>query len=72
VVLTAAHCFPKTVQFTYSGDDYETDVEPNSYFPTVASMYTVYLGYHDLTQIGSSSSGVAIEVSEVIAVIWAF
>ncbi len=72
VVLTAAHCIPKTVEYSYDGNPYETDVEPNSYYPTVGSMHKVYLGFHDLNEIGSSSTGVEMEVSEVIPVIWAF
>ena len=68
--MTAAHCISKTVQFTYNGNDYTTDVEPNSYYPTEGSMYKVYLGFHDLTEIGSSATGVEMVVSEVIPVNW--
>lgn len=52
-VLTAAHCFPKTV--TISGVEY--NVITNSFYTTYASMYTVYLGVYDQNAM-SSSDGV--------------
>ena len=52
-VLTAAHCFPTTV--TISGNDY--NVVTNSYYPTYASMYRVYLGVYDSNYL-SASDGV--------------
>ena len=50
-MLTAAHCFPTTV--TISGNDY--NVVTNSYYPTYASMYRVYLGVYDTDDLTSSA-----------------
>ena len=55
-ILTAAHCIPSTVSFTYAGVSYTGQVYTNSYYPTIASMFTVYLGLQDKTSIDSSGT----------------
>jgi hypothetical protein len=67
VILTAAHCIPKEVEFTYNGVDYTTPVELNSYYLTEGSMYKVYLGLKKLSEILSSNS-IQVDVSKVISV----
>ena len=51
-VITAAHCFQKFIQFP-DGTTY--NVFPNFYYPTIESMYSVYLGTHKLSNIQSST-----------------
>ena len=50
-VLTAAHCIPSSVIYNYNGHDYEGTVKPNSFYPTMESMFTIYLGLQDKTTI---------------------
>ena len=50
-ILTAAHCIPTTVDFTYADTTYTLLVTTNPYYPTVASMFSVYLGVQSLTGI---------------------
>jgi len=50
-VLTAAHCIPTSVRFSYGGVTYIGPVAANSYYPTIGSMYSVYLGLYDRTSI---------------------
>ncbi len=66
VILTAAHCIPKTVRFTYNSIIYTTSVEPNQYYPTYGSMYSVSLGVQDKST--SSSTTIEVGVGEVIQV----
>lgn len=51
-VLTAAHCLVTEVSY---GPDFFTryvkKVTPNTFYPTFESMYTVYLGVHDISSI---------------------
>jgi hypothetical protein len=70
-VLTAAHCIPTTMDFSYNGGIYETSVEPNSFYPTRGSMFKVYLGFQDISKIGTVNMAPGIEVS-VIDVISVF
>ena len=53
-ILTAAHCVVKSVPFTYQNVLYNLKVEPNEFFSTFESMYTVYVGLHDKKQIDSA------------------
>ncbi|CAF0835420.1 unnamed protein product [Brachionus calyciflorus] len=48
-VLTAAHCFQKFVYSNQTDKFYE--VTPNEFYPSLESMYTVYLGVHVITNI---------------------
>ena len=49
VVLTSASCIQTLVTFEYDEDTYSAPVELTSKYPTFESMYTVYLGMHNLT-----------------------
>ena len=55
-VMTAAHCIPTTVTFNYAGEAYTRPVVTNSLYPTIASMFSVYLGLQDKSSIDSSDS----------------
>ena len=50
-ILTAAHCVSRVVYFTYNDVDYKGYVEPNKLYPTIESMYSVYLGLHDISTL---------------------
>ena len=47
-VLTAAHCFISTIELN---DGTKIRVVPNSFFPTIQSMYKVYVGFHTTLEI---------------------
>lgn len=49
VVLTSASCIQTLVTFEYDEDTYSAPVELTNKYPTFESMYTVYLGMHNLT-----------------------
>lgn len=58
-VVTAGHCFVTEYQFmTENQSFYNGLIQPNSYYPTMASMYTIYFGIHNDTEalFGSNSS----------------
>ncbi len=55
-ILTAAHCIPTKVKIAYNGEVYELNVETNSYYQTLGSMFTVYLGLQDKTSIEVSDT----------------
>ena len=69
-ILTAEHCIVKEVEITYNNKIYYGKVYTNSDYPTIASMYTVYLGLQDRTVISNLniSPGVKMSVSQVIEV----
>ena len=71
-VVTVAHCVYKSISFTYGITSYSLQVKPNSFYPTVASMFTVYLGLQDASKISSTniSPAVKMAVSNVIVVIF--
>lgn len=50
-VLTAAQCYVDQVSFTSNGNSYNFPVATNTYYPTFESMYSVYLGFHDISDI---------------------
>jgi hypothetical protein len=59
------------VTITYEGHEYIIDVEPNEYFPTNESMYKVYLGFQNISEIHGASkhpTGVEVDVEELIKV----
>lgn len=66
-VLTAGHCYIDTVDY-----DYQTyKVVPNNFYPTIASMYTIYLGIHNKSEAVSGAkltNGISVPVSEFIRV----
>lgn len=70
-ILTASHCLPSRITFVYNGFEYYTSVQPNSFYPTYASMFTVYLGLQDIKLIdsGNISPGVKVSVVEAIRVL---
>lgn len=70
-VLTAGHCIQSEVEFEYQGMTYKTPVVPNKYYPTLSSMYKVYLGFQDISKINSgfdTSPGIVVSVKSVYRV----
>lgn len=65
LVLTAAHCISTSISYTYNGNQYSYTIVTNSQYPTMGSMYTVYLGAHDITNLNSAVSR---SVSKVVKV----
>lgn len=66
-LLTAGHCLLDKVYF----NGQIVIVEPNSFYPTLGSMYTVFLGIHNVTQAKTGAkltSGIAMNVSRFIRV----
>lgn len=66
-VLTAGHCILESID--YSGQTIY--LKPNRFYPTVGSMYTVYLGIHNTSEAKSNlklTTGIAINGSRVIRV----
>ena len=61
-ILTAAHCIQKKVILANN----EYPVEVNSYNPTIGSMYKVYLGLQDKSDL---NTGTLVSISKVIVVI---
>lgn len=52
-ILTAAHCVVRTFDYTYNGRTYTITVQTNKYYPTIESMYRVYLGVQNKSSISS-------------------
>lgn len=50
-ILTAAHCFISKVYYNYFNRLITVDVRKNQFHSTYESMYTVYLGMHNLSGI---------------------
>lgn len=48
-VLTAGHCIVKQIQIPFGNNVFVANVTPNEYYPTIESMYTVYLGIQNYT-----------------------
>jgi hypothetical protein len=70
-VLTAAHCILDSVEASLNGRIFHEKVVPNEYYPTYASMYKVYLGFHDISSIKNSitfTTGIQVDVGSVIRV----
>jgi secreted trypsin-like serine protease len=68
-IVTAAHCIYTSISFTYGITNYKLQVKPNSFYPTIASMYKVYLGLQDASSISSrqlKSPAVQMNVANVI------
>ena len=49
VVMTAGHCIPSSVVYSYYGYPMTLPVLPNAYYPTLESMLSVYSGVHDIS-----------------------
>jgi secreted trypsin-like serine protease len=70
-VLTAAHCRQTQISFKYDGSYYTIDIEPNKYFPTLESMFQVYLGIQNIKNVINGldiQPGVRMEVGQVVVV----
>lgn len=68
-VLTAAHCIQDAISYSYSGQDYTYTVKLNDDYPSMESMYTVYLGVHDRTDLTRASGVVSSSVRKISKVI---
>ena len=67
-VLTAAHCLPTSISFTYLGVTYTGAVTTNSYYPTIESMLAVYLGVYNKSSIANGIvTPPAIQMSVLVA-----
>jgi secreted trypsin-like serine protease len=66
-VLTAAHCIPTSVRFSYGGVTYVGPVFANSFYPTLASSYSVFLGLQDKTSIVTSGTYSAPTVKSTVS-----
>lgn len=53
--LTAAQCLVESVSFTSNNRLFSFKVVPNNYFPTFESMYTAYIGMHDISGVFSQN-----------------
>jgi hypothetical protein len=42
--MTAAHCVPTTFSYNYNGNIMNLPIKTNDFYPTMASMYTIYAG----------------------------
>ena len=62
-MLTAAHCVIKSFEYEFKGVTYEIKVETNKYYPTLESMYRVYLGLQNRTTLTTGNISPAIYVS---------
>lgn len=76
-IITAAHCFVKDASFSFNGTNIPITVRPNIYHPTYTSMYTVYLGLHNLSSVLNGHSNifpaVAVSIKKfemVILIFW--
>lgn len=69
-IVTAAHCVPIVIEFEYKNTTYKTYVELNKLRPTWASMFTVYLGMHDVSAVEYErlKGGIKFNVAQVIKV----
>ena len=57
-VLTAAHCIVTEFVYGNISNFHFVKTEPNSYYPTIESMYTVYLGVFNNSDIISNDKTV--------------
>lgn len=63
-ILTVAHCIFDTVLIR----NQQVKVVPNKFYPTMESMYKVYLGLHDRTLIDFSNN-IEFNIDKIIKVI---
>ena len=72
VVMTAAHCIPTSFDYIHQGQVYRLPIRPNAYYPSWASMYTIYAGVHNIKflQVNQvpAAPGVKRAISNVIVV----
>ncbi len=50
-ILTAGHCRLDKINFKFNGKEYDHQIEPNSFYPTYESMFSVYLGVHNKSML---------------------
>jgi hypothetical protein len=70
-VLTAAHCIIRNFEHLYGDSTHVIEVKTNKYYPTLASMYKVYVGINDRTVIKKNSDDIPpsqVKVKEIIIV----
>ena len=67
-ILTAAQCIPTAVVFYYGGVTYSGPVYLNTFYPTIGSRFSVYLGVYNKNSIVTkgtySSPTVKVTVSD--------
>jgi V8-like Glu-specific endopeptidase len=68
-ILSAAHCIPSTVSFSYNGQTYQTQVQVSSYHPTIQSMFKIYLGVYNSSALNQTPTQ-AYDVAQLITVIF--
>ena len=66
-VLTAAHCIQTTISIIYNRTEYTYPISFNQLYPTMGSMYKVYLGVHNRSS-DFDDEAVRMDVSNVIIV----
>ena len=68
-VMTAAHCIPRSFMHEYDEKYYLIDIVPNIFYPSIESMFTVYVGVHKIIQDNFDiSPSKAIPVASLIVV----
>jgi hypothetical protein len=67
-ILTASHCIQTTVNLVFNRTEYTFPIAFNKLYPTLGSMYKVYLGVHNRST-GFDDETIRMDVSEVIMVI---
>lgn len=65
-ILTAGHCLPIDIDRTQIHNDRNLQIVPNSFYPTYESMFTVYLGLHQINDIIINSTNGTVVVANVI------
>ena len=50
-VITAGHCILDSIEFKYNGVSFTEPAWSNQYYPTNGSMYTVWLGAQDISNL---------------------
>ena len=71
-ILTTSSCIRSSVSYSMNGTNYTSSVFSNSYYPTIASQYTVYLGVHKKSSIDNyvtfTTPTIKLNVSKIIMV----
>ena len=67
-ILTAASCIRRSVNFNYNGSNYTDNIYSNSFYPTTASQYKIYLGLQNKSSIINNSAALSFNVSQIIMV----
>lgn len=64
-VLTAAHCIQTHLSVIYNRTEYTFPIQLNNQYPSLASMYKIYLGVHNRS-VTNDPQGITMAVSRVI------